>query len=144
MENIQKLRLIAGAILGPLIVPLAIYLTLVIVFGSTVEKDQEIQTSISTATWLSYGIALVFGIVCYFWLQRKNWTSVIYYILAGTVVGFASWLLFSLISQMMVSLLFFVFVIAGSLMGGGFWLIAFFQPDGNYSQPSRRRRRRSI
>jgi uncharacterized membrane protein YfcA len=144
MENIQKLRLIAGAIIGPLIVPLAINLTLVIVFGSTVEKDQEIQTSISTATWLSYGIALVFSIACYFWLQRKNWTSVIYYILGGTVVGFASWLLFSLISQMMVSLLFFVFVIAGSLMGGGFWLIAFFQPDGNYPQPSRRRRRRSL
>jgi len=144
MENIQKLRLIAGAILGPLIVPLAIYLTQVLLFGSAIDKDQEIQTRISTATWLSYGIALVFSVACYFWLQRKSWSSVIHYLLAGTVVGFASWLLFSLFSWKMVPILFFVFVIAGGLMGAGFWLIAFFQPDGNYSQPSRRRRRRSI
>lgn len=142
MENIQKLRLIAGAIVSPLIVPLAIYLTLVFVFGADVAKDQEIQTSISTASWLSYGLALVFSIAGYFWLQRKNWNSVIYYSLAGTVVGFTSWLLFSFISQTMVSLLFFIFVIAGGLVGANFWLIAFFQPDGNYPQPSRRRRRR--
>ena len=108
MENFQKLRLIAGAVVGPLIVPLAIYLTLVIVFGSAVDKDQEIRTSISTATWLSYGIALVFSVAGYFWLQRKNWNSVIHYLLAGTVVGFISWLVFSFISQTMVSLLFFV------------------------------------
>ncbi|WP_455366296.1 hypothetical protein [Kaarinaea lacus] len=142
MENIQKLRLLAGGIVSPLVVPLAIYITLVIVFGADVEKDQDIQTSISTASWLSYGIALVLSIVGYFWLQRKNWRSVIHYLLAGAVVGFASWLLFSLISQTLVTLLFFVFVIAGGFLGGSFWLIAFFQPDGNYPQPTRRRRRR--
>ena len=102
MEHLQKLRLIAGGIASPLIVPLAIYLTLVFVFGSDIEKDQNIQTSISTATWLSYGIALVFSIACYFWLRKKNWQSVIHYLLGGTVVGFISWLLFSLISQTMV------------------------------------------
>jgi uncharacterized membrane protein YfcA len=143
MEHVQKLRLVAAGIVSPLIVPLAIYFTMLFVFGSDVEKDQAIQTSISTATWLSYGIALVFSIGGYFWLQKKNWNSVIHYLLGGTVVGFVSWLLFSLISQTMVSLLFFVFVIAGGLVGGSFWLLAFFQPDGNYPQTSRRRRRRS-
>ncbi|WP_455208997.1 hypothetical protein [Kaarinaea lacus] len=144
MENFQKLRLFIGAIASPLIVPLAIYITLLFVFGSDVEKDQAIQTSISTASWLSYGIALVLSVGCYFWLQRKKWGSVIHYIVAGTVVGFVSWLTFSIISQTLVSLLFFVFISAGALVGGSFWLIVFFQPDGNYPQPSRRRRRRSI
>jgi len=143
MENIQKLRLLIGAVASPLIIPLVVYLTFVFVFGADADKDQEIQTGISTASWLSYGIALVLSVVSYFWLQRKQWYSVIYYLLAGTAVGFVSWLLFSLISQTLVSLLFFVFIIAGALVGGSFWLIAFFQPDGNYTQPSRRRRRRS-
>ena len=143
MENFQKLRLFIGAIASPLIVPLAIYITLLFVFGSDVEKDQAIQTSISTASWLSYGIALVLSVGCYFWLQRKKWGSVIHYVITGTVVGFVSWLTFSIISQTLVSLLFFVFISAGALVGGSFWLIVFFQPDGNYPQPSRRRRRRS-
>ncbi|HEY5601830.1 MAG TPA: hypothetical protein VIM41_01855 [Gammaproteobacteria bacterium] len=142
MENIQKLRLIAGAIASPFIVPLAIYLTMAFVFGSDLHQNQEIQTSISTASWVAYGIALVFSTGGYFWLQKKRWESVVYYIAGGTVVGFASWLLFSLISQTLVSLLFFVFIIAGALLGGSFWLIAFFQPNGQYPQPSRRRRRR--
>jgi uncharacterized membrane protein YfcA len=143
MENIQKIRLLIGAVISPLIIPLVVYITFVFVFGADVDKDQEIQTSISTASWLSYGIALVLSIFVYFWLQRKQWYSVIHYLVAGTVVGFASWLLFSIISQTLVSLLFFVFVIAGALAGASFWLIAFFQPDGNYTPPPRRRRRRS-
>jgi uncharacterized membrane protein YfcA len=143
MENIQKIRLLIGAVISPLIIPLVVYITFVFVFGADVDKDQEIQTSISTASWLSYGIALVLSIFVYFWLQRKQWYSVIHYLVAGTVVGFASWLLFSIISQTLVSLLFFVFVIAGALVGASFWLIAFFQPDGNYTPPPRRRRRRS-
>ena len=72
-----------------------------------------------------------------------RWFSVIHYVAVGAAVGFVSWLLFGLVSQILVSLLFFVFVIAGALVGGSFWLIAYFQPDGNYSPPSRRRRRRS-
>jgi uncharacterized membrane protein YfcA len=143
MENIQKIRLLIGAVISPLIIPLVVYITFVFVFGADVDKDQEIQTSISTASWLSYGIALVLSIFVYFWLQRNQWYSVIHYLVAGTVVGFASWLLFSIISQTLVSLLFFVFVIAGALVGASFWLIAFFQPDGNYTPPPRRRRRRS-
>jgi uncharacterized membrane protein YfcA len=142
MENFQRLRLITGAIASPLIVPLAIYLTFVFVFGSDVDRDMEIQTSISTASWLSYGIALVLSAGCYFWLQKKKWDSILYYLVGGTTVGFATWLLFSLISQALVSLLFYVFVAAGALLGGSFWLIAYFQPDGKYPSSSRRRRRR--
>ena len=145
MESIQKIRLLIGAVASPLIIPLVVYITFVFVFGADADKDQEIQTGISTASWLSYGIALALSVAAYYGLQRKQWYSVIYYLGAGAVVGFASWLLFSLISQILVSLLFFVFVVAGALVGGSFWLIAFFQPDGNhiYPQPSRRRRRRS-
>lgn len=145
MENIQRIRLLIGAVVSPLIIPLVVYITFVFVFGADADKDQEIQTGISTASWLSYGIALVMSVAAYFWMQRNQWYSVVYYLVAGTVVGFASWLLFGLISQILVSLLFFVFVIAGALVGGSFWLIAFFQPDGNYSytQPTRRRKRRS-
>ncbi len=142
MENIQKIRLLIGAVASPLLIPTVIYITFVFVLGADVDKDQEIQTSISTASWLSYGIALAFCITAYIWLQRKQWYSVIHYLLAGVLVGFASWLLFSMISQTLVSLLFFVFVISGTLVGGSFWLIAYFQPDGNYNQTSRRRRRR--
>jgi len=142
MENIQKIRLLVGAIASPLIVPLVVYVTVVFLLGADADKDLEVQTRISTASWLSYGIALALSIAAYYWLQRKRWYSVIHYLVAGTIVGFASWLLFSLISWKLVSLLCFVFIIAGALVGGSFWLIAFFQPNGNYTQPSRRRRRR--
>ena len=142
MENIQKIRLLTGAVASPLIIPLVVYITFVFVFGADADKDQEIQTGISTASWLSYGIALVLSVAAYFGMQRKQWYSVVHYLVAGTVIGFASWLLFSLFSQILVSLLFFVFVIAGAFVGGSFWLIAFFQPDGIYTQPSRRRKRR--
>ena len=142
MDNIQKIRLLIGTAVSPLLIPFVIYLTFVFVFGADIDKDQEIQTSISTASWLSYTIAFSLSVVAYIWLQRNQWYSVLHYLLAGAAVGFASWLLFSLISQTLVSLLFFVFVISGTLVGGSFWLIAYFQPDGNYNQPSRRRRRR--
>ena len=143
MDNIQKIRLLIAAVVSPLIIPLVIYLTFVFVFGADADKDPEIQTGISTASWLSYGIALFLGIASYFWIQRMQWYSVIHYVAVGAAVGLASWLLFGLFSQILVSLLFFVFVIAGALLGGSFWLIAYFQPDGNYTQPSRRRKRRS-
>ena len=144
MENIQKIRLVIGAVVSPLIISLMVYITFVFIIGADAGKDQEIQTRISTVSWLSYGIALVLSIAGYFWLQKKQWYSVIHYVVAGTVVGFASWFLFSLISEKFVTLLFFVFVIAGALVGGSFWLIAFFQPNGDYTniQPTRRRRRR--
>ncbi|WP_455202224.1 hypothetical protein [Kaarinaea lacus] len=144
MENIQKIRLLIGAVASPLIIPLVVYITFVFVFGADADKDQEIQSRINIASWLSYAIALVLSVAAYFTLQKKQWYSVIHYLVAGTVVGFASWLLFSYYVEHLVSLLFFVFVIAGALVGGSYWLIAFFQPDGNYSniQPSRRRRRR--
>ena len=144
MISKQKIRLVIGAVVSPLIVPLLIYVTFLFIFGAVVEKDHDIQTSISTASWLSYWISLILGVGCYIWLQKTQRRSVQMYLLAGAVIGLASWLLFSLVSQTLVSLLFYVFVAAGLLFGLSFWLIVFFQPDGNYSSSSRRRRRRTI
>ena len=144
MENIQKIRLIIGACVSPLIIPLVVYITTAIIIGADADKDQELQSRISIFSWTAYSIALVLCVAAYFALKKKQWYSVIHYLIAGTVVGFISWLLFSYYVENLVSLLFFVFVIAGALVGGSFWLIVFFQPDGDYSniQPSRRRRRR--
>ena len=144
MEHIQKIRLLIGAVVSPLIIPMVVYITTVFLFGDDANDNQEIQSRISIATWLSYSIALVLSIGAYVGLKKKQWYSVIHYLVAGTVVGFASWLLFSLFSYKFVTVLFLVFVIAGAFLGGSFWLIAFFQPDGDYSniKPSRRRRRR--
>lgn len=127
---------------SPLIVPLLIYLTFSFVFGAAVENDPEIQTNINTAAWLSYCISLILGAGSYIWLQRTQRRSVLIYVLAGAAIGFVSWLLFSFISWSVVSLLFYIFMAAGLLLGVIFWLIVFFQPDGNYSASSRRRRRR--
>ncbi|MGD8640505.1 MAG: hypothetical protein PVG89_07765, partial [Gammaproteobacteria bacterium] len=99
-------------------------------------------TNINTAAWLSYWISLILGAGTYIWLQMTQRRSVLMYVLAGAVIGFVSWLLFSLISWSRVSLLFYIFMAAGLLLGIIFWLIVFFQPDGNYSTTSRRRRRR--
>lgn len=140
----QKIRLLLGALLSPLVVPLLVNLTFLFIFGAAVEKDHDIQTSISTATWLSYWISLVLGVGSYIALQKTQRRSVQMYLLAGAAIGLVSWLLFSFISQTLVSLLFYVFVAAGVLYGLCFWLIVFFQPDGNYSSSSRRRRRKIV
>ena len=147
MDKFLKIRLIAAAAIGPLIVPLVVYTTFLFIFGGDVDDDKEIQTSISNATWLSYGLAIAFGSASYFWLLRNGWWSIWRYLMMGTVSGFASWVLFSIISQTFVSLLLVVYLIAGVLMGGGFWFIAYFQPDGKHStfgsSSGRRKRRRS-
>ena len=131
---------------SPLIMPLLVYMTFHFVFGGDVEKNQDMQTSISTATWVSFFLAVVFGGASYYWMRRKSWWSVWHYLMMGSVAGVASWIFFSIISQTFVSLLFYIFIVAGVLMGIGFWLIAYFQPDGNHlisaSTSSRRKRRR--
>ena len=147
MDSIAKIRFLLAAITAPLLMPLCVYTTFVFVFGGDVAKSQEIQTSISTATWLSLFLAAASGGASYYWLRRQNWRSVWRYMMMGIASGFASWILFSIVSQTFVSLLFYVFLIAGLLMGSSFWLIAYFQPDGNHLLPgtssSRRRRRRA-
>lgn len=142
MASIHKIRLLAAAVIAPLIMPLMIYLTFLLIFGGDIEKDQAIKTSINTASWVSYGIALALGIASYFWMQRKGWNTIYRCMLAGIVLGFICWLLFSLISQTLVSLLFFIFAVAGLLMGISFWFIVYFRPDGSHTMPSSRRRRR--
>jgi hypothetical protein len=147
MDKYLKIRLLVATAIGPMIVPLIIYTTFLFIFGGVAIDDVEIQTSISNATWLSYGLAISFGSASYFWLARKGWWTVWHYLMMGTVSGFASWVLFSMISQTFVSLLLIVYLIAGVLMGGGFWFIAYFQPDGNHSKSGsvsgRRKRRRN-
>jgi uncharacterized membrane protein YfcA len=147
MDSILKIRFLLAMILSPMLVPLIIYTTFRFIFGGDVDQDKEIQTSISTAAWLSYGLALAFGSASYFWLRRKDWWSVWRYLIMGVASGFASWVLFSIISQTFVSLLFYVFLFAGMVMAGGFWLLAYFKPDGNHliasSTSGRRRRRRA-
>ena len=144
MDNTARIRFLAASIISPLLVPLIIYAMFSFIFGGDIDKDKEIETSISTAVRLSYGLALVFGIASYYWLRRQGSHSVFLYLILGGVAGFARWLLFSLISQTFLSILFYIFGIAGIVMGGSFWLIAYFQPSGNYprSTSSRRRRRR--
>lgn len=124
-----------------------VYATFAFMLGVDAEKSQEVQTGISAATWSSYIFALGFGGVSYVIMRRKNWWSVWRFSLMGVASGFATWVMFSIASQTFVSLLFYVFLVAGTLMGCLFWLIAYFQPDGNHLLPtstsSRRRRRRS-
>jgi uncharacterized membrane protein YfcA len=147
MEPIAKIRFLVAAGVSPLLMPLLVYMTFLFIFGGDVEKNQEMQTRISTATWVSFFLAVLFGGASYYWLRRKNWCSVWRYLMMGAVSGLASWIIFSIISQTMVSLLFYVFIIAGSLMGVCFWLTAYFQPDGNHlissSVSGRRKRRRA-
>ena len=143
MEYQQKIRWLLAVIIGPLFVPLLVYITFIFIFGSDIKDDQQIQTSISTASWISYGLALALGIGSYILMQVKGWQSMQSHMVAGTFIGILCWLLFSLISQTLVSLLFFVFVVAGFLMGTSFWFIAYFQPDGSHATSSRRRRRRT-
>ena len=147
MEPIAKIRFIVAMGVSPLLMPLLVYMTFLFVFGGDLEKNQDVQTNISAATWVSLFLAIAFGGASYYWLRRKNWWSVWRYLMMGVVTGFASWILFSMISQTFVSLLFYVFIVAGVLMGGCFWLIAYFQPDGNHlisgSSYGRRKRRRA-
>ena len=142
----EKVRLLLAIIISPLIMPLMVYATFAFMLGGDVEKNKEIQTGINAAIWSSYVLALGFGGVSYFLLRKKGWWTVWRYLLMGTASGFSAWVLFSLASQTFVSLLFYVFLAAGAMMGIFFWLIAYFQPDGNHlisSSSSRRRRRRS-
>jgi len=147
MDSLAKIRLLLAAAVAPLTVPLILYLTFVFSFGGIVEKNEGIQTSISSATWLSYASALIFGAGSYYWLRRKKWWSVWRYMLLGMGSGFAGWLVFSIMSQtLFFNRVFYAFLIAGLLMGACFWLVAYFQPDGKHlisgSTSSRRRRRR--
>lgn len=145
MEPLAKVRLLLAIICSPLIVPLMVYATFTFMLGGDADKNQEIQTGISAAIWSSYILALGFGGVSFFVLRKKGWWSVWRYMLMGAASGFAAWLLFSIASQTFVSLLFYVFLVAGTLMGCVFWMLAYFQPDGNHliSTSPRRRRRRS-
>lgn len=146
MDSLVKIRSLIAAIVSPLIVPIMVYATFAFMLGGDVDKNQEIQTGISAATWSAYIFALGFGGASYFLLRKKRWWSVWRYLMMGVISGFASWVFFSFASQTFVSLLFYVFLVAGGLMGIFFWLIAYFQPDGNHltlASTSRRRRRRS-
>lgn len=146
MEPIAKIRILIAAAVSPLMVPLLIYITLVFSFGDVVDKNEGIQTSISSATWLSYWTALIFGAASYYWLRRKNWWTVWRYIMMGAASGLAGWVVFSVISQtLFFNRVFYAFIVAGLFMGACFWLVAYFQSDGNHlisKQRSGRRRRR--
>ena len=147
MEPLAKIRFWIAVVVSPLVVPLMVYATFVFMLGVDADNNQEIQTGISAATWSSYFLAFGFAVASYVFIRKKNWWSVWRFLMMGVASGFATWILFSIASQEFVSLLFYVFLSAGSLMGIGFWLIAFFQPDGKHLIPSsttsRRRRRRS-
>jgi len=144
METLQKLRVIIAAVLSPLTVPISIYVTLSILYSAEIQTDQAILASINAASWVSYVIALLTGAAVYFWLKSKQWMGVWAFLLAGLFIGFISWLLFSLFSMTAVVLLFFIYLLAGVLLGSSFWLLAYFQPNGNYSQRSTRRRKRRM
>lgn len=144
MDSLQKIRVFAAAAISPIVVPLLVYLTFLFIFGTDVDKDQEIQTSISTASWISYGFALALGIGGYILMRVKGWQSMQRFMIAGAMIGVLCWLLFSLISWKILGFLFFVFIIAGFLMGTSFWFIAYFKPDGSHASNSRRKRRRTI
>lgn len=138
-----KIRFLIAAAVSPMVVPLLIYITLVFSFGSVIEKNQGIQTNISSATWFSYGAALVFGSASYYLLRRNNWWSVWRYILMGASTGLASWIVFSFLSDTwFFNRVFYAFIISGLLMGASFWLIAYFQADGNHLIPSKKSSRR--
>ena len=148
MDSIAKIRFLIAAGIAPLLMPLLVYSTFVLSFGSVIEKNEGMQTSISSATWLAYLTALVFGAASYYWLRRKRWWSVWRFMMMGTASGCAGWLVFSVISQtLFFNRIFYAFVISGLLMGACFWLVAYFQPDGNHLIPNqrsgRRRRRRT-
>jgi len=144
MDSPSKFRLTIAAIFVPLIMPVMIYATFLLIFGEDLDKDHGIKTSIRTACWVSYSITLALGVAGYIWMRVKGWRGVFRYMFMGIVMGFVSWLLFSLISLSLVYLLFFIFASAGFLMGLFFWFTVFFQPDGSHAhtRPGRRRRRR--
>ena len=143
MEPIAKIRFIVAVGVSPLLMPIIVYATFAIVFGSDVSKNPVTQTNINSTTWMSYGAVLVFGGASYYWMQRNNWVSVWRYLLMGSLSGLASWILFDFVSQtLFFNLLFVAFIFAGFLMGGCFWFVAYFQPDGNHLISSRRSGRR--
>jgi len=142
MNSPSRFRLLVASVVVPVIMPAMIYATFFFIFGSDLDKDHSIKTSIRAACWVSYGIGLALGIAGYIWMRVKAWQSIYRHLLIGFVLGLLSWLLFSLVSQSIVGLLFFVFATAGLSMGALFWFAVYFQPDGSHTRRSRRRRRR--
>lgn len=139
----DRIRIIIAALLSPLLVPVLLTMTFRFVYGEEALTNQALQTSIGYAQWLSYFSTLVVGAIVYVVWQKKIWLSWYMYCLAGVIIGFTGWVIFSLVSKTFVTLLFFVFLISGLFAGICFWFIVNFKSGSSTSQRSRRRRRRA-
>ena len=139
------MRLGLAAVVSPLIVPLLLTLVFRFFYGEEADTNEAVRTSITYAQWLSYFITLIVGAGLYFAWRKKQWQSWIMYSLGGLVLGVISWIVFSLFSKAFLTLLFFVFLIAGLFTAVCFWGIVNIKllPASQSSSRSRRRRRRA-
>lgn len=138
MTTLQRTRLIAGFLISPLVLPLLVYITFLIVFGLQNYNSETTLTSLKTIIWLNHLIALVMGVPAYFILRAKGLATLRNYTLGGFFLGL---ILITLISHNFVYLFYIVFSLAGSLVGATFWYIALYQPV-RIRRRSRRSRRR--
>ena len=144
MDLVQRVRFLAASAFSPLVVPLMVQYIFTLVYGDDINKNNELMESIDRAIWFSYFLTVMFSVPAYIVIRHYFDDEVKTYLVAGLAVGFLAWLTFSLFSSYFVTLLFFVFALAGTALGGIFWLLLYFQPDGNYSRSRRSRRKRRV
>lgn len=139
MDTTQRVRLISGVLLSPLVVPLSVYLTFLIFFGLDNYNSETTLSSIRTIFWLNYVVTIVLGVPAFLLLQAKGLETLRNYSALGAVFGF---ILITIISNNFVYVFYLVFCISGALVGVTFWFLVFFQPEKKHRR-SRRSRRRS-
>ena len=88
MDTTQRVRLIAGVLLSPLLVPLLVYLTFLVFFGLDNYNSEATLESIRTIFWLNYIMTIVLGVPAFLFLRAKGFESLRNYTLLGTLFGF--------------------------------------------------------
>lgn len=138
MDTTQRVRLISGVLLSPLIVPVSVYLTFLVFFGLNNYNSEATLDSIRTIFWLNYVVTIVLGIPAYLFFHAKGFESLRHYAGLGAVFGF---ILITIISNNFVYVFYIVFCLAGVLVGVAFWFIVYFQPQSTRRRGRRTRRR---
>lgn len=139
MDNIQRIRAIAGFVVSPLVMPLVIYITFLGIFGFENYNSDTTLTSIKTITWIYYIISLAVGVPAFFLLKSRGNESLRNYAIGGALTGL---LLIIKISNSVVFLFYLLFGVTGALAGICFWFVAIYQSN-NLPRRGRRGRRRA-
>ena len=139
---LSEIRLLLAYSVSPLIAPICLYFASLVAYGFDSYNASTVLSTTYQSIGYSYILIILLGTPCYFLIKRYAAVSIRNLAVTGAGLGLVSAVVINTMSGTFMFVLYLLLLCIGSLIGAGFWMIAFYSPNNKKQLKSRRSRRK--